>query len=73
MIAQKSGDVEGAFAAIAADNPKPKPMPASNFPRLADPFGVRGSEDEDLKMLHTNPDQWQQNMIEQLVAESGMA
>lgn len=73
LVAQKSSDVEGAAALIAADNPKPRPMPSSGFPHLADPFGVRGSTDENMKLLHTDPDRWQQETIEQLVAEQNLA
>jgi hypothetical protein len=69
LVAQKSTDVEGAAAIIAADNPKPAPLPADNFPHHADLFGIRGSDDEGLKMLHTDPDVWQQQELRRLIGE----
>lgn len=73
MIAQGSGDAMAAAALVAADNPMPKPMPSSGMPRAANLFGIRGSEDENLKLLHTDPEAWQTREFERIFAEANPA
>lgn len=71
MIDQKSGDVQGAAAYIMETNPRETPLPAAGLPRFANLYGVRGgSEDDSIKLLHTDPEAWQEQELQRIFSES---
>lgn len=71
MLDQKSADVEGAAAFIAAENAQPpEPADAGLFPRKANLFGVTGGGDDDIAALHKDPLAWQDNMLSEMLREN---